>query len=247
MVVFSSNGDLIVQRRNVDACQWLEYTAMLVTQYCKETSGRNKRLYDLRGVEICNMAGDLKEFVKGYFSRSGKRCNYSNNMSSSMILAIHDALDIFGDVYNSGSSKKYAQRLEEGFPVMFKYKRIVDLLIAKLQDHDFYLMRCDSASTSSVYLDIDYNNLPKIRVSDHYVEYEGIQIILSEERPEEAGKNGVYHILPEFSDDLVGKILDFAVQRLVNERYAQFKAQYNEKVLAMRSSYKADNPKYQEV
>lgn len=246
MVIFTSK-ELIVQRKNVEACQWLEYTAMLVLQYCKETAGRKKRLYDVRGVEICQMAGDLKEFVKGYQNVDTTKVSYANNVSSSMIVAIHDALEIFGNVYDSGSSKSCAQKLEALFPVMFKYKKIVDLLLSKFKEEDFCVCRCDSASTSSVYFDIDYNKLSKVRVSDHYVDYNGIQILVVDSKPKEAGSNGVYHICDDFSEESTNKVLDFVVQRLVGERNKLIESQYKEMLGSVKSAYKNENPQYKEV
>lgn len=247
MVIFASNGDLIVQGRNKEACQWLEYSALQVLQYCKETKDRKNRLYDLRGTMVCYMAGDLKEFVKEYISENRKKKNYENHVSSSMIIAIHDALEIFSEVYNSMSSKKYTLRLEQAFPVMFKYKRVVDLLMEKLVAADFYVYRCDSASSSSVYFDIDYGKLSPIRVSDHYVEYEGIQLLVMEEKPEEAGSNGVYHIKTDFNQESMEKVVDFIVQRLVSERFSVYRSQYAEYLKSVKDAYKDKNVKYQEV
>lgn len=246
MVIFTSK-ELIVQRKNVDACQWLEYTAMLVQQYCKETADRRKRLYDLRGVEICNMAGDLKDFVKGYWNVDTKKAVYANNISSSMIIAIHDALKLFGEVYDSGSSKSCAQKLESLFPAMFKYKKVVDVLLSKLKEQKFCVCRSDSASTSSVYLNIDYNSLSKIRISDHYVPFEGLQLLLSEEKPKEAGTKGVFHIKPDYEDAMISRVEDFIVSRLVSERSSLLESKYKEMLNSIKSDYKDQNPNYQEV
>lgn len=246
MVIFTSSGDMIVQRKNVDACQWIEYSAMLVKQYCKETQNRDNRIYDLRGVSICNMAGDLKEFVKGYLSCSSTK-NFNNHISSSLITEVHDALEIFSEVYNSGSSKKYAEKLEEEFPAMFKYMRIVNMLLSELVKRGIVVTQHISASSSSVYLDLDYKNLTSIRISDHYTEYDGFQLIMADERPAEAGSGGVYNVKPSFTDEEVMKVIGFIVNRVSGEREAKCRSQYIEYLKSRKAQYKEENPNFQGV
>lgn len=36
-VVYASNGEVILTHRGLQACQQLEFSAILVSQYCKET------------------------------------------------------------------------------------------------------------------------------------------------------------------------------------------------------------------
>lgn len=249
MVIFASNGDLIVQRRNTDACQWLEYTALQVLQYCKETAGRNKRLYDLRGVMVCNMAGDLKDFVKGYLEvKDNKRNNYRDHISSSMIVAIRDALDAFGRVYESGSARKCVERLEEEFRTLFKYEKVVRVLLEKLSSEGMFVVsRCDSASTSSVYFDLDYGTLTKVRVSDHYVDYDGIQLLIVSSIPEEAGKNGVYFVKEDYDQAGIEKVVGFIYQRLVNEKTSAVASMYKEYLKGIRDKYKDENQNYKMV
>ena len=44
MVSFVSNGDLVVQQKNCEACQYLEFFAISITQYCKETRNRERQI-----------------------------------------------------------------------------------------------------------------------------------------------------------------------------------------------------------
>ena len=156
MVTFPSNGDIIVQQKNCQACQYIEYFAICVKQYCKETINRDKRLYDLRGVVISTMANDLKEFVKGYLERDGKKKNYEDHITMSMIQNIVEALEIFGEVYDSASTKKCAKLLRDRYPEVFIYSEIVNMVISVLKKNNFIVSSYASSSTSSVYLDIDY-------------------------------------------------------------------------------------------
>lgn len=248
MVVFSSNGDLIVQQRNCQACQYLEYSAMLVEQYCKETKNRGKRLYDTRGVVISLMANDLKDFVKGYIERKDKKKNYDSNVSASMIESITKALDIFGDVYNSCSCKKCSESLKKEFPYVFLYEGILSMLLDKLKANSFTVTRCDSASTSSIYLDIDYGNLTPIRVSDHVSEgYNGVQIILLKSGSSKINIKDVYSVREEYMEHDTGKVVEFIVGRLRKDRSAMVMAKYFEDLREQRSKYKDENARYQGV
>lgn len=156
MVTYTENGDIILHQKNEIACQYLEYYAINVIQYCKETMKRDKRLYDLRGIVISNMANDLKEFVKGYMERKDKRKNYEQNLTASLIEDVVEAMSLFGSVYNSLSFKKCSELLKEEFPQVFLYKDIVQKLVSALKKSNFIVLRSESASTSSVYFDIDY-------------------------------------------------------------------------------------------
>lgn len=248
MVTYTANGDIILNQKNEIACQYLEYYAINVIQYCKETMKRDKRLYDLRGIVISNMANDLKEFVKGYMERKDKRKNYEQNLTASLIEDVVEALSLFGSVYNSLSFKKCSELLKEEFPQVFLYKDIVQKLVSALKKSNFIVLRSESASTSSVYFDIDYKNLSSIRVSDHYKEsWDGIQIIFSKTRHEKAGSNSIYCVREDYFNhdleivvQLVIKNLKFQKQRLANKQYLEL-------IQSSKSGYKEANSKYQEV
>lgn len=248
MITFTTNGELVVQQRNVQACQQLEYTAMLVTQYCKETKNRDKRLYDLRGVMISAYANDLKDFVKGYIEREGKKRVYEHNVSASMLEHIAEALEIFGDVYDAGSFKTCAKHLKEQYPQVFMYSGIISKLSEVLKSSGFVVTKCESTSTSSVYLDVDYKNLSSIRISDHKSnEFKGIQILMSKGAHPDAGKNGIFCIREEEAEHDLEKVIEFVSNRLRYERNAIMQAQYQEALKKQKPQYKEDNDQYKGV
>lgn len=51
------------------------------------------------------MANDLKEFVKGIQDNKSKLLKHGITISASMVENIHEALILFGDLYDSGSCK----------------------------------------------------------------------------------------------------------------------------------------------
>lgn len=248
MVAYSSNGDIIVQQKNDIACQYLEYYALSVIQYCKETMKRDKRLYDLRGIVISNMANDLKDFVKGYVERKDKKKNYEQNLTASFIENVVEALSVFGSVYNSGSFKKYSEVLKNEFPQVFLYKDIIQKLVTELKRSNFIVLRSESASTSSVYFDIDYKNLMSIRVSDHYKEsFDGIQIIFCKTKHEKAGSNYVYCIREDYFTHDLNSVTSFVIQNLRYQKQQIANKQYLELVQNSKTLYKDENSRYQEV
>lgn len=248
MVSFVSNGDLVVQQKNCEACQYLEFFAISITQYCKETRNREGRLYDARGIAISNMANDLKSFVKGYIERDCKKKNYENNVSVSMLINITEALDIFGEVYNSGSCKKYANILKEKHYSIFLYRDIVDSVISSLKKANFIVTRCDSGSTSSVYLDVDYGMLQQIRISDHYrPDFNGIQLIMCDEKIAEAGSNSVYYLRTESVEHDLNKVIGYMICSLKYSKNKIANLKYLESVKERKSIYKEESTKFQEV
>lgn len=246
-VVYASNGEVILTHRGLQACQQLEFSAILVSQYCKETKNRNDRLYDLRGVVISAMANDLKEFVKGIQDNKSKLLKHGITISASMVENIHEALILFGDLYDSGSCKKYALKLKELFPEVFKYKFVVDSLISAINQNGFKISRSDSASSSSIYLDIDYKSISSIRISDHYNEFEGMQLLLCKSKPEQAGGNGVFYVLEDNIENSLKSAVSYIMNSLIWQRDNIAKAFYMEQVNKKKSKYKEENNKFKEV
>lgn len=248
MVTFPSNGDIIVQQRNCVACQYIEYYAICVKQYCKETMNREKRLYDLRGVVISNMANDLKEFVKGYLERENKKKNYEDHISMSMIQNVVEALEIFGDVYDSVSTKKCAKMLRDRYPGVFIYGEIVNTVVTTLKKNNFIVSRYESSSTSSIYLDIDYKALMSIRISDHYKEnFDGIQILFGKIKDERAGSDNIYFIREDQMSHDLEKVVGFVKTSLSHQKSMVAKKKYAEFLTTQRTSYKEENSNYKEV
>lgn len=248
MITFTSSGELVVQQRNLQACQELEFTAMLVTQYCKETKNRDKRLYDLRGVMISAYADDLKEFVKGYIEREGKKRVYENHVSASMLEHIAEAMEIFGEVYDAVSFKNCAKQLKNHFPQVFMYNGVISRLFDVLKENGFVVTKCDSTSTSSIYLDVDYKNLSPIRISDHKSkEFQGIQILMSKGSHPDAGKDNIYCIREEDVEHDLEKVSEFVANRLRIERSKIMQKQYADALKDQKTKYKEDNTQYKGV
>lgn len=248
MVTFPSNGDIIVQQKNCSACQYIEYFAICVKQYCKETQNRDKRLYDLRGVAISSMANDLKEFVKGYLEREGKKKNYEDHISMSMIQNVVEALEIFGDLYDSVSAKKCAKMLRDRYPEVFIYGEIVNNIISVLKKNNFIVTSYMSSSTSSVYLDIDYKTLMSIRISDHFKErYDGIQVLFGKLKDERAGSDNIYFIREDQMSHDLNKVVEFIKISLSYQKSIIAKKKYAVFLQTQKTSYKEENSSYKEV
>lgn len=248
MVTIASNGDLIVQQKNLPACQYIEYYAICVKQYCKETMNRDKRLYDLRGVVISTMANDLKEFVKVHLARGSKKKNYNNHISMSMIQNVVEALEIFGDLYDSVSSKNCAKMLRDNYPEVFVYGEIVNTVITTLKKNNFVVSQRKSASTSSVYLDIDYKTLMSVRISDHYrQDWEGIQIIFGKIKDEHTGSNSIYFVREDQIKHDLPKVVSFVKTTLCYYKNIIARKKYEEYISNQKASYKEENSEYKEV
>lgn len=247
MVEFEENGDIVISQNGLSACQYLEYYAMCITQYCKETADRNKRRYDLRGIVISNMANDLKSFVTGYQENKCKG-NSEVNLTSTMIEGISDALEIFGKVYESECCLEYSRYLREEFHCVFRYREFTNKLTESLKGNGFIVSMSESASTDSMYLDIDYGNLMSVRISDHLNKsYEGIQVIFCDERLVECGTNYVYCIRKDYYKHDLMKVISFVLQNLRYQKSQIANKQYLELVKASKSLYKTSNTRFREV
>lgn len=248
MVNILSNGGLVVQQKDLVACQYIEYYALCVKQYCKETVNRDSRLYDLRGVVISNMANDLKDFVKQFLSKKDKKFSNRNNVSISMISNIVEALEIFGGLYNSGSCKKWAGALKEEYSGVFAYSNIVNIFIQTIIDNGFVVTKCESSSTSSIYLDIDYGSLLSVRISDHYSEdFKGIQVIYNKEKHEKAGTENIYSIREDYKDHDMKKVLSFVLQSLKYQKNKLARKKYEEFISKSKNEYMKENSQYKVV
>ena len=247
-VTFASNGDLILNERNLEACTMLEYYAVTITQYCKETSNRDVKVYDLKGTAVSHMANDLKEFAKGYMERDGKRKNYGNNVSSAMLMHITEALEVFGNSYNSGSCKSTAKALKEKYADAFKFAEIVDAFTRDLLERGFRVSICRSVSSSSMYLDVDYKRGKSIRISDHVSkDFEGFQVIFAKKRPPESGANGIYSISEENTTHDLEAVKGYIIKSLEYERANAGRKLYMADLSNYKSAYKNSNPNYRSV
>ena len=249
-IINTSQGDLIVQSKNLDACQMLEYYAMCVIRFCKETQNRQERLIDIQGIAVSHMADDLKEFSKTYL---GEKCNSKNfglNVSAHLIEKTVDALEIFGGLYNSASCKKQAEKWKEAYPLLFKFRDITKQVIEKLCGSGFVLNSKTSASSSSVYIDVDYKGLSSIRISDHLSNgFDGIQILLVDgERPVLTNKLGyAYSVrMSDYEHDLE-KVLEYVIGILARQRTELNRILYSKALEGKRDEYRSANPEYKSV
>ena len=246
-ILNTSQGDLIVQSKNLDACQMLEYYAMCVIRFCKETQNRQERLQDLQGIVVCHMADDLKEFTKTYLNEKCSVKNFERNVSAQLIEKIVDALEIFGELYNSASCKKQAEKWKEAYPKLFKFRAVTNHVVEKLCDAGFILYSKSSVSSSSVYIDVDYESLSSIRISDHQsTTFEGIQIILTDgERPVMNNKIGyAYSVrVSDFEHDLE-KVMGYVTGILSRQRTEINRILYSKSLEEKKKEYHSANPEY---
>lgn len=249
-IINTSQGDLIVQSKNLDACQMLEYYAMCVSRFCKETQNRQERLQDLQGIVVCHMAEDLKDFTKTYLSEKCSVKNFERNVSAQLIDRIVDALEIFGELYNSASCKKQAEKWKEAYPLLFKFRDITKHIIGKLREAGFILHSKSSASSSSVYIDVDYESLSSIRISDHQSNsFDGIQILLIDgERPVMNNKVGyAYSVrMSDFEHDLE-KVTGYIIGILGRQRTELNRILYSKALEEKKKEYHSANPEYKSV
>lgn len=247
-VTFASNGDLVLNERNLEACNMLEYYAVTVIQYCKETSNRDLKVYDLKGTAVSHMANDLKEFAKGYIDRDGKKKNYDNYASASMLRNITNALEMFGESYNSGSCKSAAKAMKEKYSNAFMFEDIVSAFTKSLLDKQFRVSMCRSVSSSSIYLDIDYKRVGSIRISDHVSkDYKGYQVIFGKKRCAESGSNGIYSICESTMSHDLDAVKGYIIKNLEYERVLKGRELYKSDLGNYKNEYKTSNPNYRSL
>ena len=247
-VTFASNGDLVLNERNLEACNMLEYYAVTIIQYCKETSNRDSKVYDLKGTAVSHMANDLKEFAKGYMEREDKKKNYDNYVSASMLRNITNALEVFGESYNSGSCKSTAKAMKEKYSNAFMFADIVYAFTKDLLDKQFRVSMCRSVSSSSIYLDIDYKRMRSIRISDHVSRgFEGYQVIFGKKRCAESGSNGIYSICESTMEHDLDAVKGYIIKNLEYERVSRGRELYKTDLGNYRNEYKTSNPNYRSL